>query len=166
MEVLLGHKRTEAENKRASGAVSGTVKIRKVIDIASIVNDLRGAVPQSKVAGHGGEGSPGDTYNMVSPVNVGLHLAKVSFYFFGLCPMFYQEIQIVDGQHYPCIPGRRKQARTLVSTVPQIEGTCGGHPPLMYTKVEVIILLRAKHAALPVGNVKRQLFAGGVGVPD
>src|ERR1700688_4648062 len=88
MKILFRQDGAQAEDIWAGGAVAGMVKGGKFIDIASIVNDFHGAVPQPKVSGHGGECKPGNTDNMVSAVNAGLHLADSFFYFAGICLPF------------------------------------------------------------------------------
>lgn len=121
MKILFWKHGTQAEDKSAGGAVAGLVKCRKFIDIASIVNDFRGAVPQAKAACHGGESELGNTDDVVGPVNAGLYLAESFFYFGGFFLLFHKKVQIMNGQNYPGVAGRRKQTGILVGAVPETE---------------------------------------------
>src|SRR5260370_641604 len=99
MKILFRQHRAEAEEIRAGGAVTRAVKGGKFIDVTSVVNDFRRAVPQAEVRGHGGEGELRDADNTVSPVNVRLHLAESFFYFGGAGLSFHQEIVIMNSHN-------------------------------------------------------------------
>ena len=106
MKILLRQDAAQAEEERASRAVAGLVKSWKFIDVAPIVDNLLRTVSHAKMACCRGEGELRDAHNMIRPINVGLHLAEVFFYFAGLRLSLHQEIEIVDGQHYPRVTRR------------------------------------------------------------
>src|SRR5260370_41137397 len=113
MKILFRQHRAEAEEIRAGGAVTRAVKGGKFIDVTSIVNDFRRAVPQAEVRGHDGEGELRDADNTVSPVNVRLHLAEAFFYFGGAGLPVHQEIEVLNSQDAAGAPGRGKHPASL-----------------------------------------------------
>src|SRR5260370_20030783 len=115
MKILFRQHRAEAEEIRAGGAVTRAVKGGKFIDVTSVVNDFRRAVPQAEVRGHGGEGELRDADNTVSQVNVRLHLAESFFYLGAACLPFHQVIEIINSREDAGVSRRREHAGNLCS---------------------------------------------------
>src|SRR5260370_41451663 len=126
MKILLRQHRAEAEEIRAGGAVTRAVKGGKFIDVTSVVNDFRRAVPQAEVRGHGGEGELRDADNTVSPVNVRLHLAESFFYFGGAGLPLHQEIEIMDRQKHAGVARRGEHAGVPAKAMANVERKRGG----------------------------------------
>src|SRR5260370_9860682 len=149
MKILFRQHRAEAEEIRAGGAVTRAVKGGKFIDVTSIVNDFRRAVPQAEVRGHDGEGELRDADNTVSPVNVRLHLAESFFYFGGAGLPFHPEIEIINKQDDGGVARRGKQPGILPSAQPNVELKGSGNPEVMENARGEIIPPAAKEPASP-----------------